>query len=606
MKTKKCLLLGVFLLLGATIVKSQVAINSTGNAPSSSAALDVDFTNKGILIPRVSLTQTTSPSPISSPAPSLLVYNTATQNDVTPGYYYWDGNNNKWIKIFDSNLRPWLLNGNSGTNPTNDFLGTTDAQHLIIRTNNQERMRVLSSGNVLINGNSLIYATDVFEVHGNSSYPDAVNGYTYQINGFGVTGMNNALTNTGTGAGVYGYSLQTSSAGVRGEGGTATRGVLGMANNSTYAGVQGQNQNLDGDGVVGINAAGSGTGNGTGVFGQCSQSGGAAAGVYGLNDNSEGSAIIGYNSANAGTGNGKGVVGYTNQSGTGAAGVYSINANANGTALIAYNSATSGAGSGDAIIAITSQQDGFAINSINNHSQGTGVVGGGNNVSYLSYLTGGSGGAFTGTIIGVYGKNTNNVNNSGGGYFAHADGSTYAYVAAKDGGGTARKIVGTGTVSTIVTDTKGNKVIMSCPEAPEILFMDFGHAQLKDGKAYIKIDPILSKNILVDEQHPLKVFIQLEGECNGVYVTNKSKDGFEVVELNNGKSNVPFTWQIVAQRADEYDENGNLISKNVNRFPPAMLPMPTTSKPTQKIEINPEEFKQNIKKNEIIPPLERK
>ena len=603
MKTKIFIVVLVSTIFKLSVI-AQVGINTTNSAPHSSAGLDVDFNNKGILIPRVALTQTTSASPITSPAISLMVYNTATVNDVTPGYYYWNGT--RWLRFFDSNTRPWLLSGNTGTNPTNDFLGTTDAQHLIIRTNNQERMRVLSSGNVLINRNTLLYATDVFEVQGNSSYPDAVNGYTDQINGFAVVGMNNAATNTGNGAGVYGYSLQTSSAGVRGEGGTATRGVLGMADNSTYAGVQGQNQNLDGDGVFGINAASSGTGNGTGVFGKCSQSGGAAAGVYGLNDNSAGSAIIGYNSANAGAGNGKGVVGYTNQSGTSAAGVFAINANNNGTALIAQNSASSGTGSGDAVVAITSQKNGFAINSINKHSQGTGVVGGGNNVSYLSYLTDGSGGAFTGTIIGVYGRNTNNVNNSAGGYFEHANNSTYAYVAARDNGGTARKIVGTGTVSTIVSDTKGNKVIMSCPEAPEILFMDYGHAQLKDGRAYVKIDPILSKNIIVDENHPLKVFVQLEGECNGVYVTNKTKEGFEVIELQNGKSNVPFTWSIVAQRADEYDEQGNLISKNVNRFPPAMLPMPVTSKPAKKIEINPNEFQQPIKKEEIAKPLERK
>ncbi len=60
-------------------------------------------------------------------------------------------------------------------------------------------------------------------------------------------------------------------------------------------------------------------------------------------------------------------------------------------------------------------------------------------------------------------------------------------------------------------------------ESPEITFTDSGIGKLNNGIAQIEIDPILSKNIVVNEKHPLKVFIQLEGDCNGVYVTNKSE-----------------------------------------------------------------------------------
>jgi hypothetical protein len=42
----------------------------------------------------------------------------------------------------------WLLTGNAGTNPATNFLGTTDAQPLVIRTNNTEQMRVTETGNV--------------------------------------------------------------------------------------------------------------------------------------------------------------------------------------------------------------------------------------------------------------------------------------------------------------------------------------------------------------------------------------------------------------------------------------------------------------------------
>ena len=76
------------------------------------------------------------------------------------------------------------------------------------------------------------------------------------------------------------------------------------------------------------------------------------------------------------------------------------------------------------------------------------------------------------------------------------------------------------------------------------------------------------KNIFVDEKHPLKVFVQLEGDCNGVYVTEKSTEGFIVKELQNGNSNVAFSWQLIASRADDKNSNGTVISKHVDvRFP---------------------------------------
>jgi predicted acyltransferase (DUF342 family) len=43
----------------------------------------------------------------------------------------------------------WALTGNIGTDPTVNFLGTRDAQPLVIRTNNMERLRVTEAGHVL-------------------------------------------------------------------------------------------------------------------------------------------------------------------------------------------------------------------------------------------------------------------------------------------------------------------------------------------------------------------------------------------------------------------------------------------------------------------------
>lgn len=86
-----------FMLIGTSTVVSQgVAINTSGNAPDNSSMLDVDASDKGLLIPRVALVSPTNP--ITSPATSLLVYNTSTSGTYsTPGFYYFDGTD--WVCI---------------------------------------------------------------------------------------------------------------------------------------------------------------------------------------------------------------------------------------------------------------------------------------------------------------------------------------------------------------------------------------------------------------------------------------------------------------------------------------------------------------------------
>ena len=103
---------------------AQVGIDRTSTqTPDASAELDVYSTTKGMLIPRIALTSTASSSPITpSPLTSLLVYNTAAVNDVTPGYYYWNGTT--WSRLLSGSsnlsgsgttnyLARWTPNGNT-------------------------------------------------------------------------------------------------------------------------------------------------------------------------------------------------------------------------------------------------------------------------------------------------------------------------------------------------------------------------------------------------------------------------------------------------------------------------------------------------------------
>ncbi len=98
---KKGLLLLLFIgVLVGNAHSQNIGVNTTGAVPNASAGLDISFTDKGLLIPRVALTATNVAAPVVAPATSLLVYNTATvggANAVSPGFYYWDGT--IWVRF---------------------------------------------------------------------------------------------------------------------------------------------------------------------------------------------------------------------------------------------------------------------------------------------------------------------------------------------------------------------------------------------------------------------------------------------------------------------------------------------------------------------------
>ncbi len=128
-----------------------VGISDVVITPDASSILELRSPDKGLLIPRVALTQTTSNFPVGAGiATSLIVYNTVTVNDVVPGYYYWDGT--QWVRLATggSTSEAWHITGNSGTIDGTHFLGTTDLQPLNFRVNNERAGRIDDEGNTIL------------------------------------------------------------------------------------------------------------------------------------------------------------------------------------------------------------------------------------------------------------------------------------------------------------------------------------------------------------------------------------------------------------------------------------------------------------------------
>ncbi|MBK9399650.1 MAG: SprB repeat-containing protein [Bacteroidetes bacterium] len=65
----------------------------------------------------------------------------ANQCLLSPEQYY----------LFEPERSDWTMNGNTGSNPTAHFIGTTDNKDVVFKTNNTERLRILAGGDIKLN-----------------------------------------------------------------------------------------------------------------------------------------------------------------------------------------------------------------------------------------------------------------------------------------------------------------------------------------------------------------------------------------------------------------------------------------------------------------------
>lgn len=129
MKKVLSVIIGLSIATTSIAQKDNVGIGTT--KPDQSAILDVSSSNKGLLMPRMTLSQRNS---IQNPAKGLIVY----QEDLLSGFYYFDGSEWKGLTGMDKSVAgvdgDWTLLGNAAS--ATDFIGTTNVQPLRFKTAN--------------------------------------------------------------------------------------------------------------------------------------------------------------------------------------------------------------------------------------------------------------------------------------------------------------------------------------------------------------------------------------------------------------------------------------------------------------------------------------
>jgi hypothetical protein len=352
-------------------------------------------------------------------------------------------------------------------------------------------------------GNIGLLGTNVYGVrgdHGSTGNFGYIGGASY-----GVYGEHSATGNSG--------QLGTSSYGVRGIGVGSDYGMYGTSTDSY--GVRGFSTNESG--------VSAGSTNWDGMWGHASTS--ARAGVYGDNDTAGGYGVFGRNTS--GTTDSVGYLG-------GTYGAYGVAPGGGGffdtpSGFTSAGCFVGGSNVGDALFAAASgdgvsgrfQSDGA------NNSDGVLIIH--NNRGNCLDINNSNPSATSSRLADMTGTGA----------------SAFGVFISVPAGHTGLSVV-SGTKNCVTRTSQGPR-FMYCEEASEVWFTDYGFGELVNGRAKVKIDPLMAETVNLDERY--YVFVQSNSEdCRGLAIVNRSATGFDVVELNGGSSSGEFSYRLVAKR----------------------------------------------------------
>jgi hypothetical protein len=382
----------------------------------------------------------------------------------------------------------------------------------------------------------------------------------FSSNGGSAKVTDSIVTQSGTTVSVSGSATVTSTAIASAILGTSTgtsgtsNGVEGVTSSGTASGVAGINNNGEGTGVYGAG----GTGNGTGVYGT------GSTGVYGTG----GTGVYG----NGGVGvYGTGGTGGTGLFGTGATGVYGFGSSGYGiygTSNVSHGIV--GISNGN-FFGVVGEGGGAGVYGFGPTGiQGFGTAGYGIYGQHVGYSTLGVEIPYAGiwgdtNTLGSAGVAGTGQDGIGGIFLNDSPSGNWALVAANynsngpiftaenQANGVQCNINAFATLqcdggigASVPLDSGKRKVAMSGIQSPENWFEDFGSAQLVNGVAVIQFDRDFIQTVNTGKDY--RVFPVPNGDCKGLYVTNKTATSFEVRELGNGSSNIHFDYRITAIR----------------------------------------------------------
>ncbi len=121
----------------------------------------------------------------------------------------------------------------------------------------------------------------------------------------------------------------------------------------------------------------------------------------------------------------------------------------------------------------------------------------------------------------------------------------------------------------------GGHRLLYCVESPESWFEDFGNARLVRGAADIKIDPDF---VTVADTSSYNVFLTPYGDSTGLFVAERTPNGFVVEEHNCGTSEIEFAWRVVAKRKDITGERFAKVTLPAEPPPPPVATEPVEGK----------------------------
>jgi hypothetical protein len=104
----------------------------------------------------------------------------------------------------------------------------------------------------------------------------------------------------------------------------------------------------------------------------------------------------------------------------------------------------------------------------------------------------------------------------------------------------------TGALGAAVKGSGNKKVGLYTMQSSEEWVEDFGSGALSGGVATIQLEHRFAKT--VSGQPNYHVFLTPAGDCEGLYIANRTATSFEVHELKRGTSSVAFDYRIVAHR----------------------------------------------------------